>query len=142
MIFSTSTSSNCLPTCVGSFSPAKTSKNALLILIVPVPCACASRILILLWLPVFVSCFCHVPLLPSCSTSSVMFTSAAGYSFQWSSSCFSVEINSASGIFFTTSPFFIRRPSPIPPAIPKSASFASPGPFTTQPITATLISSG
>ena len=31
------------------------------------------------------------------------------------------------------------RPSPLPPAIPISASLASPGPLTTQPITATLI---
>ena len=38
------------------------------------------------------------------------------------------------------SPFLNIRPSPFPPAIPKSASLASPGPFTTQPITATFIS--
>ena len=37
---------------------------------------------------------------------------------------------------------FTGRPSPSPPAIPISASFASPGPFTAQPITATLILSG
>ena len=42
----------------------------------------------------------------------------------------------SSGNFFTISPFLIRRPSPFPPAIPISASFASPGPLTTQPITA------
>ncbi len=36
----------------------------------------------------------------------------------------------------------IRRPTPTPPAIPISASFHSPGPFTTQPITATLMSRG
>ena len=46
----------------------------------------------------------------------------------------------SSGTFFMISPCLIRSPTPTPPAIPISASFASPGPFTTQPITATLIS--
>ena len=44
------------------------------------------------------------------------------------------------GILRMICPFLISRPSPMPPAIPRSASFASPGPFTTQPMTATLIS--
>ena len=34
------------------------------------------------------------------------------------------------------SPLRKINPSPFPPAIPKSASLASPGPFTTQPMTA------
>ena len=45
-----------------------------------------------------------------------------------------------SGTFLNTSPCFMIRPSPIPPATPRSASFASPGPFTTQPMTATFMS--
>ena len=43
-------------------------------------------------------------------------------------------------VFLHECPFLINKPSFIPPAIPISASFASPGPFTTHPITATLIS--
>ena len=35
--------------------------------------------------------------------------------------------------FFNDFPFFNQRPSPMPPAIPISASLASPGPLTTQP---------
>lgn len=34
------------------------------------------------------------------------------------------------GTFFITSPFLNNSPSFIPPAMPISASFASPGPFT------------
>ena len=37
-------------------------------------------------------------------------------------------------------PFLKSKPSLIPPAIPISASRASPGPLTAQPITATVIS--
>ena len=47
-------------------------------------------------------------------------------------------ISLANQVETMTSPFLIRSPSPLPPAIPTSASLASPGPFTTQPITATL----
>ncbi len=50
------------------------------------------------------------------------------------------ERSSSSGTFLRISPFLISRPSPIPPAIPISASLASPGPLTTQPITATFTS--
>ena len=39
------------------------------------------------------------------------------------------------------SPFLKTKPSPLPPAMPTSASRASPGPLTTQPITATVIGS-
>ena len=64
------------------------------------------------------------------------------YLFQFNNSCLKVSRSSSSFTFLTISPFLIKSPSPIPPAIPISASFASPGPFTTHPITATLISSG
>ena len=47
--------------------------------------------------------------------------------------------NSDSGILSTTSPFTMRKPCPLPAAMPRSASRASPGPFTTQPMTATRI---
>ena len=43
------------------------------------------------------------------------------------------------GDLVPTSPFTIRNPWPLPAAIPRSASRASPGPFTTQPMTATRI---
>ena len=62
------------------------------------------------------------------------------YSPQWSSSYFNAPKSSLSGTFLNTSPCFMIRPSPIPPATPRSASFASPGPFTTQPMTATFMS--
>src|SRR5699024_5437808 len=61
------------------------------------------------------------------------------YLSQFRSSCLSVSSSSSSFTFFTISPFLMSSPSPIPPAMPMSASFASPGPFTTQPMTATLI---
>ena len=47
--------------------------------------------------------------------------------------------NSDSGILSTTSPFTTRNPWPLPAAMPRSASRASPGPFTTHPMTATRI---
>ena len=50
--------------------------------------------------------------------------------------------SSSSGILRTISPCLMRRPSPSPPAMPISASLASPGPFTAQPMTATLILRG
>ena len=59
-------------------------------------------------------------------------------SFQCSSSSRSTFSRSFSGTLRMISPFLIKRPSPTPPAIPISASFASPGPFTTHPITATF----
>ena len=61
---------------------------------------------------------------------------------QFSNSSCSVSNNLSSGTFLTISPCLISKPSPSPPAIPISASFASPGPLTAQPMTATLISSG
>src|SRR5699024_7515074 len=64
------------------------------------------------------------------------------YFSQCSSSSRSACSSSPSGTFLTISPFLISRPSPLPPAIPISASFASPGPLTTHPITATVRSSG
>ena len=69
-------------------------------------------------------------------------TLTTSYSCQWSSSSFSTASSCSSGTFRIIWPFLINSPSPIPPAIPISASLASPGPFTAQPITATLISSG
>ena len=59
-----------------------------------------------------------------------------------SSSAFSSDRSSFSGTFLITSPPRIRSPDPFPPAIPISASRASPGPLTTHPMTATLIFSG
>jgi hypothetical protein len=44
-----------------------------------------------------------------------------------------------SGTFRTISPCLNNKPSPRAPAIPMSASLASPGPLTAQPNTATLI---
>ena len=61
-------------------------------------------------------------------------------SFQLSNSSFSTANSLSSSNFLIISPCFIRTPQPSPPAIPISASLASPGPFTTQPITAILIS--
>ena len=46
---------------------------------------------------------------------------------------------SSSGTTFTTLPFTNRWPRLRPAAMPRSASRASPGPFTTQPMTATWI---
>src|SRR5581483_5114975 len=48
-----------------------------------------------------------------------------------------VSTISASGTVFTTSPLTKICPLPLPDATPRSASRASPGPFTTQPMTAT-----
>ena len=59
--------------------------------------------------------------------------------FQLTSSSRRVDNSSSSGTFRTIFPFLMRRPSPTPPAMPMSASLASPGPLTTQPMTATLI---
>ena len=42
--------------------------------------------------------------------------------FQFNNSCRNVSRSSSSFTFFMISPFLIRRPSPIPPAIPISAS--------------------
>ena len=47
-----------------------------------------------------------------------------------------------SGTLATISPFLNTRPSFTPPAIPKSACLASPGPFTAQPIVAMVIGYG
>ena len=44
---------------------------------------------------------------------------------------------SASGTVLITSPRTKIWPLPLPEATPRSASRASPGPFTTQPMTAT-----
>ena len=46
---------------------------------------------------------------------------------------------SSSSTVLIISPFANINPFPSPPARPKSASLASPGPFTAQPITATVI---
>ena len=54
-----------------------------------------------------------------------------------SASSTSASTISASGTTRTTWPFTNRWPLPRPPAMPRSASRASPGPFTTHPITAT-----
>ena len=52
-------------------------------------------------------------------------------------SSISVSTIIASGTVLTTSPLTKIWPLPLPDATPRSASRASPGPFTTQPITAT-----
>ncbi len=49
----------------------------------------------------------------------------------------SASTSSSSGTFATTSPCRRMNPSPLPEAMPTSASRASPGPFTTHPMTAT-----
>ena len=66
--------------------------------------------------------------------------------FHYSNSCIeelmtssNLLSSSSSGTFATISPFLNTKPSPMPPAIPKSAWLASPGPFTTQPIVAIVI---
>ena len=61
------------------------------------------------------------------------------YFISLSNSSNKASTNLSSGTLFITSPLRKTNPSPFPPAIPISASRASPGPFTTQPITATLI---
>ena len=58
---------------------------------------------------------------------------------QLSSSSLSTSRSLSSSTFFTISPCFMSTPQPSPPAIPISASLASPGPLTTQPITAIFI---
>ena len=60
------------------------------------------------------------------------------HSFQLSSSYLSVSRSSSSGTFLIISPCLISTPQPSPPAIPRSASYASPGPLTTHPITASF----
>ena len=52
-------------------------------------------------------------------------------------SAMSVATISDSGTVLMTSPFTKIWPLPLPDATPRSASRASPGPFTTQPMTAT-----
>ena len=54
-------------------------------------------------------------------------------SISWNSS----SIRMSDETFFSTLPCAYTKPTSRPPAIPKSASPASPGPFTAQPITAT-----
>ena len=66
--------------------------------------------------------------------------SLPSYACQLSSSSFSTDNSLSSSNFLIISPCFIRTPQPSPPAIPRSASLASPGPLTTQPITASFMS--
>src|SRR4030042_2323152 len=54
-------------------------------------------------------------------------------------SCINSSKRSFSFIFLIIFPFRKRIPIPLPPAMPISASLASPGPFKTQPITAIFI---
>ena len=49
----------------------------------------------------------------------------------------SSSIRMSEETFFSTRPWAYTKPTSRPPAIPKSASPASPGPFTAQPSTAT-----
>jgi hypothetical protein len=62
-------------------------------------------------------------------------TSIVSASFMASS--MSVSTMACSGTVLITSPLTKIWPLPLPEATPRSASRASPGPFTTQPITAT-----
>src|SRR6185369_9270834 len=68
------------------------------------------------------------------SSTQLLFVSFAAFN----TSSTSASARSASGTLRTISPWLNNSPSPLPPAILKSASRASPGPFTTQPMTATV----
>ena len=59
----------------------------------------------------------------------------------FSISAISASTSCSCGTFRMICPLRNTRPSPFPPAIPTSAAAASPGPFTAQPITATVIGS-